>query len=42
MSMDGYFEIAKVVYSRLSPDQTNSNTTNSVNMQNIPFKKESM
>ena len=35
----GYFDITKVVYGQSDPNQTNSNTTNSVNMQNIPLKK---
>ena len=35
----GYFDITKVVYGQSGPDQTNSNTTNSVNIQNIPLKK---
>ena len=35
----GYFDITKVVYGQPDPDQTNSNTTNSVNTQNIPLKK---
>ena len=35
----GYFDITKVVYGQSDPDQTNSNTTNSVNMQDIPLEK---
>ena len=35
----GYFGITKVVYGQTDPAQTNSNTTNSVNMQDIPLKK---
>src|SRR5438093_93582 len=35
----GYFAFTKVVYGQTDPDQTNSNTTNSVNMQDIPLKK---
>ena len=35
----GYFDITKVVYGQSGPDQMNSNTTNSVNMQDIPFEK---
>ena len=35
----GYFDITKVVYGQSDPNQTNSNTTNSVNMQDIPLKK---
>ena len=35
----GYFDITKVVYGQSDPDQTNSNTANSVNMQDIPLKK---
>jgi pimeloyl-ACP methyl ester carboxylesterase len=35
----GYFDITKVVYGQPDPDQTNSNTTNLVNMQDIPLEK---
>jgi pimeloyl-ACP methyl ester carboxylesterase len=35
----GYFDITKAVYGQPAPDQTNSNTTSSVNMQDIPLKK---
>ena len=35
----GYFDITKVVYGQPAPDQTNSNTTNSVNLQDIPLEK---
>lgn len=35
----GHFDITKLVYGQPGPDQTNSNTTNSVNMQHIPLKK---
>ena len=35
----GYFDITKVVYGQSDPDQINSNTTNSVNMQDIPLEK---
>ena len=35
----GYFDITKVVYGQPDPDQMNSNTTNSVNMQDIPLEK---
>ena len=35
----GYLDITKVVYGQPDPDQTNSNTTNSVNTQNIQLKK---
>jgi hypothetical protein len=35
----GYFDIPKVVYGQSGPDQMNSNTTNSVNIQDIPAKK---
>jgi pimeloyl-ACP methyl ester carboxylesterase len=34
-----YFDITKVVYGQSIPDQMNSNTTNSVNMQDIPLEK---
>ena len=39
MSHYGYFDFTKVVYGQSDPNQTNSNTINSVNMQNIPLKK---
>src|ERR671918_3176183 len=39
ISTYGYFDITKVVYSQPTPDQTNSNTTNSVNLQDIPLEK---
>ena len=39
ISMDGSFGTPNIAYSQLGPDQTNSNTTNSVNMQHIPLKK---
>ena len=35
----GYFDITKVVYGQSDPNQMNSNTTNLVNMQDIPLKK---
>jgi pimeloyl-ACP methyl ester carboxylesterase len=35
----GHFGFTKVVYGQSDPDQMNSNTTNSVNMQDIPLKK---
>ena len=35
----GYFDITKVVYGQPGPNQTNSNATNLVNMQDIPLKK---
>ena len=35
----GYFGFTKVVYGQPDPDQMNSNTTNSVNMQDIPLEK---
>jgi pimeloyl-ACP methyl ester carboxylesterase len=35
----GYFDITKGVYGQTDPDQTNSNTTNLVNMQDIPLEK---
>ena len=34
-----YFGITKVAYGQSDPNQTNSNATNSVNMQDIPLKK---
>jgi pimeloyl-ACP methyl ester carboxylesterase len=39
ISTYGYFDITKVVYGQTDPDQTNSNTTNSVNLQDIPLEK---
>jgi pimeloyl-ACP methyl ester carboxylesterase len=39
ISNRGYFDVTKVVYGQLVPDQMNSNTTNSVNMQDIPLEK---
>jgi hypothetical protein len=35
----GYFDITKVVYGQSDPNQMSSNTTSSVNLQNIPLKK---
>jgi pimeloyl-ACP methyl ester carboxylesterase len=35
----GYFGFAKVVYGQSNPNQVNSNTTSSVNIQDIPVKK---
>ncbi|MGC2308806.1 MAG: hypothetical protein WA461_10400, partial [Nitrososphaeraceae archaeon] len=35
----GYFDITKVVYGQSVPDQMNSNSTNSVNLQDIPLEK---
>ncbi len=35
----GYFGFTKVVYGQSDPDQMNSNTTNSVNIQDIPLEK---
>ena len=35
----GYFDITKVIYGQSGPDQMNSNTTNSVNIQDIPLEK---
>ena len=39
MSHYGYSDITKVVYGQSDANQTNSNTTNSVNIQDIPLKK---
>ena len=39
ISNNGYFDITKIVYGQSGPDQMNSNTTNSVNIQDIPAKK---
>src|SRR5215472_6195788 len=35
----GYFGFAKVAYGQSDPNQMNSNTTSSVNIQDIPLKK---
>jgi pimeloyl-ACP methyl ester carboxylesterase len=35
----GYFDSTKVVYGQSVPDQMNSNTTNSLNLQDIPLEK---
>ena len=39
INIDSSFGTPKIAYSQLDPNQTNSNTTNSVNMQDIPLKK---
>jgi hypothetical protein len=39
ISNNGYFGFTKVVYGQSDPNQVNSNTTNSVNIQDIPVKK---
>ena len=39
ISNHGYFDVTKAVYGQPVPDQMNSNTTNSVNMQDIPLEK---
>ena len=39
ISIYGYFGFTKVVYGQPVPDQMNTNTTNSVNMQDIPLEK---
>ena len=39
ISTSGYFDITKVIYGQPAPDQTNSNTTNSLNLQDIPLEK---
>ena len=39
MSHYGYSDITKVVYGQSDANQTNSNTMNSVNIQDIPLKK---
>jgi pimeloyl-ACP methyl ester carboxylesterase len=39
ISNHGYFDITKAVYGQLVPDLIDSNTTSSVNMQDIPLKK---
>ena len=35
----GYFDITKAVYGQPTPDQTNSNTTNLINTEDIPLEK---
>jgi hypothetical protein len=35
----GFFDFTKVVYGQSVPDQINSNSTNSVNLQDIPLEK---
>src|SRR5215471_21410880 len=35
----GYFDITKVAYGQSNPNHMNSNTTSSVNIQDIPIKK---
>jgi pimeloyl-ACP methyl ester carboxylesterase len=37
--INGYFGTPKIAYSQSDPDQMNSDTTNSVNIQDIPLKK---
>jgi pimeloyl-ACP methyl ester carboxylesterase len=39
INIDGHFGTPKIAYSQLYPNQTNSNTTNSVNVQDIRLKK---
>ena len=39
ISIYGYFGFTKVVYGQPVPDQMNTNTTNSVNIQDIPLEK---
>ena len=39
ININSSFGTPKIAYSQLDPNQTNSNTTNSVNMQDIPLKK---
>jgi hypothetical protein len=39
ISNHGYFETTKVVYGQPDSDQINSNTANSVNLQDIPLEK---
>ena len=39
IGIDGYFGTPKIVYSQSDPDQMNSNTTKSVNIQDIPLEK---
>ena len=39
IGIDGYFSTTKIAYSQSDPDQMNSNTTDSVNIQDIPLEK---
>jgi pimeloyl-ACP methyl ester carboxylesterase len=39
IGIDGYFSTPKIAYSQSDQDQMNSNTTNSVNIQDIPLEK---
>jgi pimeloyl-ACP methyl ester carboxylesterase len=39
ISNNGYFDMTKVVYGQPDSNQTNSNTTDSVNLQDIPLEK---
>ena len=39
ISNHGYFDVTKAVNGQSDPDQMNSNSTNSVNIQDIPLKK---
>ena len=39
IGIGGYFSTPKIAYSQSDPDQMNSNTTNSVNIQDIPLEK---
>ena len=39
VGIDGYFGTPKIAYSQSDPDQMNSNTTNSINIQDIPLEK---
>jgi hypothetical protein len=39
IGIDGYFGTPKIAYSQSDPDQMNSNTTNPVNIQDIPLEK---
>src|ERR687889_2767634 len=39
IGIDGYFGTPKIAYSQSDQDQMNSNSTNSVNLQDIPLEK---
>ena len=39
ISSYGFFDITKVASGQTDPDQTNSNTPNLINMQDIPLEK---
>jgi hypothetical protein len=42
IGINDYSGTPKIAYSQSDPDQTNSNTTNSVNIKDIPLEKVSV